>query len=285
MITGRQRRIRFRSLQNKYAPSAQLGGNMRITWYGTAAILLETEDERLLFDPFVQLKGGENPNTLDDFLQEENICITHGHLDHLFFVPQILEEGDATVHCTAAAAASIASFTDLTGNVVLIRPGDSWNQGGFQITVLPGRHAKAGVKQMLRRALDLPRLFGHMRNAAFLAWANLKFPEHGETVVYRIEAEGKTILLLGSMGLDRDYAYPKDADLLILPFQGPEDVTAQAIGMVERLHPHKILLDHFDDAFPPVSASVDTRRFKKVMEEKFPAVQVVKPKAGKTIKI
>lgn len=40
---------------------------VKITWLGTAAIRLEADSETVLFDPFVQLVGGENPNCLDDF--------------------------------------------------------------------------------------------------------------------------------------------------------------------------------------------------------------------------
>lgn len=57
---------------------------MKITWFGTASILLESEGEKLLFDPFVQLAGGSNPNSLEDFPADTDICITHGHVDHLF---------------------------------------------------------------------------------------------------------------------------------------------------------------------------------------------------------
>ena len=47
---------------------------VKITWLGTAAIRLEADSETVLFDPFVQLVGGENPNCLDDFLQDQTIC-------------------------------------------------------------------------------------------------------------------------------------------------------------------------------------------------------------------
>ena len=65
---------------------------MKITWFGTASILLESEGEKLLFDPFVQLAGGSNPNSLEDFPADTDICITHGHVDHLFFLPDLLAE-------------------------------------------------------------------------------------------------------------------------------------------------------------------------------------------------
>ena len=38
-----------------------------ITWFGTASILIEACGQKLLFDPFVELNGGSNPNTLEDF--------------------------------------------------------------------------------------------------------------------------------------------------------------------------------------------------------------------------
>ena len=50
---------------------------MKITWYGTASILLESEGERLLFDPFVELAGASNPNSLEDFVQETDLSLIH----------------------------------------------------------------------------------------------------------------------------------------------------------------------------------------------------------------
>ena len=52
---------------------------IKITWLGTASILLEACGQKLLFDPFVELAGGSNPNTLEDFEGVRDICITHGH--------------------------------------------------------------------------------------------------------------------------------------------------------------------------------------------------------------
>ena len=88
---------------------------------------------------------------------------------------------------------------------------------------------------------------------------------------------------LSRVGLQEDQEYPQGADLLILPFQGSEFLEAVALEVVERLQPKRILLDHFDDAFPPVSEHVDTRRFKKLMDEEYPQIKVVKPTAGKTV--
>ncbi len=65
-------------------------------------------------------------------------------------------------------------------------------------------------------------------------------------------------MVLGSLNLADDVAYPEGADLLVLPYQGTSDLLTPALGIVGRLRPGAVLLDHFDDTFPPVSADIDT---------------------------
>ena len=130
---------------------------MKITWYGTASILLESEGERLLFDPFVELAGASNPNSLEDFVQETDICITHGHVDHLFFIPEILEQADATVFATRAVMNTLEGWVEDTGCLVEVEPGYSWRQGNMRITVLKGKHTSFCAKTVFRKLLN-PRL-------------------------------------------------------------------------------------------------------------------------------
>lgn len=255
---------------------------MKITWLGTAAIRIEAGGERLLFDPFVELAGSSNPNSLEDFLEDTDICITHGHVDHLFFVPELVEGADATVHCTKRAADTLEKYLEENGNIIRVSPGDSWRLGGMRITVYKGKHIRFSPALVLRKVFSW-RLFRHLKNTIFLAWAHLRFPEKGETVVYEVEAEGKKLLLLGSMALDDQTAYPEEADVLILPYQGTNQPEKEACRIIERLRPKRVILDHFDDAFPPASEEMDTRRLKTVLSGRFPLLPVVKPKAGKPI--
>lgn len=183
---------------------------------------------------------------------------------------------------TRAVMNTLEGWVEDTGCLVEVEPGYSWRQGNMRITVLKGKHTSFCAKTVFRKLLN-PRLLRYFRNALFLAWAHPRFPEKGETAAYQIEAEGKRILLLGSMELDPDTVYPENADLLILPYQGKENMAEAAMEIVERLKPARILLDHFDDAFPPVSEEVDTRPFKKAMDERHPEIKVVKPKAGKPV--
>lgn len=264
-----------------------MGTSLKITWMGTASIRIEAGGERLLFDPFVELAGGSNPNSVEDFLLDSDVCITHGHVDHLFFVPELVERADATVHCTRSAAGTLEKYLEDGGNLVLAAPGDSWRMGRMKITVHRGKHLPFSLRLAGERALRWRRQglspFICLRNLLFLAWAHPRFPERGETVAYEIEVEGKRILLLGSMALDGKTTYPDQADLLILPFQGGRDAVERACEIIGRLRPKNILLSHFDDAFPPVSEEMDTRRLRARMKERYPEIRVVRPRAGKPV--
>lgn len=261
---------------------------MQITWMGTASILLEASGERILFDPFVQIKGGENPNGLEDFLAEETIFITHGHFDHLSTVPWLLEEGDSTVFCSARPARTLEKFVEEfspeSGRILEMRPGDEFSIGGVSVKVLRGKHIKFD-KRLIFKTLRPIRLLKYWYNLPSLFLMNKTFKEANETLAFDIRAEGKEILLLGSLALSEEEDYPKRADLLILPYQGNSDLEKEALKIIKRLKPKRILLSHFDNAFPPLSRSVDTRELKQMMDEDYPDIPVVKPKAGKAVHI
>ena len=167
---------------------------MKITWLGTAAIRLEADGETVLFDPFVQLVGGENPNCLDDFLQDQTICVTHGHLDHMMDVPEFLDpesDAEATVYCGEVAAETLSDMVENTSNVVKVRPGDVIRLGDVRILVMEGKHAKPGKSQVFQKLFSR-RFLQYFRNALALAYLNPKFPEGGQTLMDEVYAEAWT---------------------------------------------------------------------------------------------
>jgi L-ascorbate metabolism protein UlaG (beta-lactamase superfamily) len=99
-------------------------------------------------------------------------------------------------------------------------------------------------------------------------------------VVYDISVAGERVLLMGSLNLDRETEYPVGADLLIMPLQGRSDIAKYAMKFLERLRPKRVLVDHCDDAFPPISSRVDTGRFAALMNHRYPDVAVLCPQAG-----
>ncbi|MBU9728553.1 MBL fold metallo-hydrolase [Diplocloster modestus] len=257
---------------------------MKITWYGTASIVLESGGERILFDPFVQLRGGEHIFPPDTFAQEKHIFITHGHVDHLLSVPDIQKISGADIYCTDRPADTLEHYGGRYGQMIRITPGDRISIGGIQVTVLPGKHISFDWR-LIVVVLSRPQTYLQLRNSLFLAKMHHRFPENGEIVIYQIEAEGKMLLLMGSLGLSDGVDYPRGADLLILPFQGRSRLSEAALPVIEKLNPKSVLLDHFDDAFPPISSSISTVEFVKRMAEIHPDHKIIIPLAGIPINI
>jgi len=97
-----------------------------------------------------------------------------------------------------------------------------------------------------------------------LSRRHLFFPENGETVAFQVSAHDKNILVLGSLGLDGDTGYGAP-DVLVLPYQGRSDIKDAAMKAIARIKPKMVFLDHFDNAFPPISRNVGTvKGFEKI---------------------
>lgn len=255
---------------------------MKITWFGTASLLIENEENRILIDPFLPLRGSENHPSLLDYQKEDSILITHGHIDHLGSIPKILRNSDATVYCSALPAATLEKKKTDSDQIVIIRPGDVLHFGAITVTPLPGKHIKFDAGLIRHTFLSL-RILRYFPNFLSLLFRNHTYAEGDETLAYLIETGGKKILVLGSLALREETEYPKYVDMLVLPYQGATDLVSAALAILARIEPRTVLLDHFDDAFPPISRRIDTKPLKKALEEYYPELPVVKPTAGKAI--
>ena len=254
---------------------------MKLKWYGTATILPEHEGTQLLFDPFFSLNDKEHRPHADEFSAIENILVTHGHLDHTSGIPDIMKQrgGKATIYCTSKPREVLISKGVEETHIREIEPGDVLRFGPFEVRVLTGRHIVFNKGLVFRKLLN-PRILTNWNSARYLLKENKICAEAGETVVFDISAADRRILLLGSLNLDDHTEYPIGADLLILPFQGRSDITKYSMSFIERLKPKKVVLDHFDDTFPPVSSEVNTGPFILLMRKKYPDVVVMCPQAG-----
>ena len=111
-------------------------------------------------------------------------------------------------------------------------------------------------------------------NLPYIIKENSQCREKGETVFYEIETEGKKISLMGSLNLREDTDYPTGSDLLILPYNGWEDNYTPAVKIIDRLNPQKILLDHYDDTFPPITEPLDLDPILQKYRGKIEAMQL-----------
>lgn len=270
---------------------------MKLTWMGTATFVLESGDQKILFDPFLELAGGSTAVSPEELLQYDTIFVTHCHFDHLYEAEELIGQGghDNTLFCTRQCCSTVESFLEETSNVVQIRVGQTYDlynpehpapgePGFIRIGVLQGRHIEFQFRHILDTLSPL-RVIRYVRNLPFLYWANRIFKEAGEIVAFDVKAEHKELLILGSLALDPAETYPEGVDVLILPYQGNNDLPARAEEVLSRLRPKAVVLSHFDNAFPPMSRDVDLQPLKKLMAEKFPQIKVVKPTAGKAIEL
>ena len=254
---------------------------MKLKWYGTATILLEQDGTQLLFDPFLSLNEDAFKPPIDDLSKVGRILVTHGHLDHIVDIPAILSHGGgiAKVYCTASPRETLISKGVAEGNIETIAPGDALDFGPFEVFVLNGKHIEFD-KRLVLKTFFSPRVLFNWCNFRYMLRENRSCSEAGETVIYDIRVLEERILLLGSLNLDENTEYPKNADLLILPLQGRSDICTYAMGVVEHLQPKKVLLDHFDNSFPPISSSVNTKQFVLLMKDQYPDISVICPLAG-----
>lgn len=253
---------------------------MKITWYGTASILLEAEDGRLLFDPFLKaLPAGAEPPALAErrrsqFQAQDTILITHGHLDHLSSIQALYQHRPCRICLTKTPHQTLLRQGFPPEKLRLIQPGDLLRFPGMAVKVLRGKHIRYDlgvIRQLLSRSLTREQ---HIRLMQ-LARLNRQYPEEHETVFFEVYAEGKRVQLMGSAQLAREEAYPTDADALVLPHQGRSDMDRHNRRIVDALQPKRILLDHYDDAFPPISAPVPVDAFVRELAGAIPTEKLL----------
>lgn len=229
---------------------------MNIIWHGTAALEIKNGDDKILFDPFIPLKGADWEIPMEDYDGFKNILVTHGHFDHIVNLPEIIERNPLTViHCTEAPYKTLRKKGVPEKNLSKINYGEHLEIGSFSIDVYHSKHAvlpKADIRRLTSIFFNK-----NIGNLAFIARENKICVENDETVLYMVHAGGKTITICGSLNLREDCDYPTESDLLVLPYNGWDDNFPPAVRMIERLKPKKVFLSHWDNTFPPITSYVD----------------------------
>lgn len=244
-----------------------------IKWHGTASIEMKNQSGRILFDPFVPLRGSTVSVSIEDYEGINDIFITHGHLDHIVSIPALFQRNpNIRIHCTQTPYKTLVKKGIPESNLVQITFGSEMSVHNFKLKAYHGKHAilPGPSRQRISYMLNSPA----RGNLSFIIKENCLCREKGETVFYEIEAEGKRISLMGSLNLREEIDYPTGSDLLILPYSGWEDNYPPAVKSIERLKPKRILLDHYDDTFPPVTQPVDLSLILQKYEGRIKAMQL-----------
>ena len=242
---------------------------MKLRWFTTAAFTLAEGDATLAFDPFLGLPLGRRwpEGKGEAFRSVSAVFVTHGHLDHILEIPTLLSGSRALIYATRTPCRTLARHGAAADRLREIRPGDTVDVGPFRVRAYPGRHCKFDGP-LIRQTLLSPRLRRHFFRALRLLRYAVTYPERGETLFYEVTAGTKRVQVMGSLGLVSDEDYPTGADALILPYQGRSDLVTCGRAIVERLQPKAVYLDHWDDSFPPLTATVDTKPFCDLLQSR-----------------
>lgn len=243
---------------------------MELIWYGTASLILKEEDAAIVFDPFCGMRGERADHVPDepDFRKTSHVFVTHGHFDHIYHIPRLYRDSSVRIYCTAAPKETLIKNGFSAQKIEEIKPGWSGQFGPFRISAYQGRHCTFDGPLLRRTILSL-RFFRRPVHLGHMLKTHLTYKENGEILFYEVSCKGKRVQIMGSTNLDSDTEYPTGADVLVLPLQGRSDQDIYALQFVERLKPKAVLLDHYDDAFPPISSEVDTSGFVRNVEGQF----------------
>lgn len=257
---------------------------INLTWLGTATILIDVDGEKLLFDPFFRMNDKLERPELEEFCSADFIFNTHSHFDHLCNLPVILENSKSKLYSPLPAYERLKlQGVDVENKVVVLNEYETMNTNHAKITTYPSAHIKNNLSKVTMVALEVLFTF-KIHKAYKLLQLHHQYLMGGKIYAYEIEHNNLKILLFGSAGIDKKVALPK-IDVLVWPFQGRTNMSKYSLTIIEKIKPKVVILDHFDDAFPPITGHVNTDKFVKMMKKKHPEIKVIVPTYHQTINL
>ena len=154
-----------------------------IKWHGTASIEMKNQSGRILFDPFVPLRGSTVSVSIEDYEGINDIFITHGHLDHIVSIPALFQRNpNIRIHCTQTPYKTLVKKGIPESNLVQITFGSEMSVHNFKLKAYHGKHAilPGPSRQRISYMLNSPA----RGNLSFIIKENCLCREKGETVFY-----------------------------------------------------------------------------------------------------
>lgn len=258
---------------------------MEITWYGTASLKIESEGCVVVLDPYISRNSSLPPIEPSDLDDANALLLTHGHFDHASDIPSLVSDKKVPVYASPETVKTLAGREDyMSINLNPALPVETFKVGKLFITPYKAGHVKFDMPLIVKTVLRILKglAFTYKPLASVISGC-CTYPE-GETFAWQVKSGKGSVLIFGSMGFADGVKYPSP-DLLVLPLQGHSRIFNLALEAVNRIKPSAVMLDHFDDSFPPVSDTIDADAFVEFLKGKIPGVKTLVPRHRDKIKV
>lgn len=251
---------------------------MRIKWYGTASLLLESGETRILVDPHLKRLNPALPAVAVEEAQTASaIFITHPHFDHFSDVGSFLGGNVGRVYVSETGIRIARENGIPDGKMVPLAANEKIEEGAFSVRIFRSRHCRFDAATVLSVALNPATYFRFGRGMKVMRAAKRFKSAPDDIFALEFSAEGKSVMVLGSAGLDENTEYPENADLLVLPYQGRSRMHRYIVRFLDEFRPKRVMIDHFDNSFPPISRTVKNEKFIPAVKKALPQAEAFVP--------
>lgn len=259
---------------------------MRVKWLGTASILVETEQATILIDPFYHEHHENFPKfPIENMKNVDAIFITHPHFDHFLNAEDVAKALNKPVYVCQKGISLYEKLGRDTSKLREIKVGEKIQIHDMQIQIFQGKHCVFDWRLILttiRKMLCIHNLkLALIQNKLNCDYRIGKL----DTYTFEISDGKKKLFIMGSANLNRKDVNPHHMDVLIYPYQGRSDMVSYSIPILQFLEPKKVILDHFDDSFPPMTVEMDCQALIQRGKEDNLPFEIVKPEYDSWISI
>lgn len=252
---------------------------MLLTWLGAAGFKLDTsEGATLLIDPYLSRPATASPQLpiqLADLFPVDEIFLTNGRFDHSMDALALTRQTGAIVHASAAVCQRLADMGVSAHCLQIVDSEHRKSLGSLTWQARPSRVNQLDSSLVLRALTRQPTMLPEIR-ALDRQWPL------GGIVAYDFQAEGISLIHFGSAAWIEGEIDQLHPDIALIPVEHEPEAEAACVHLANLLKPKLVIPHHWDDYFPPLSQTIDSRRFKSVMQTLTSGIDVYIPTIGQS---
>lgn len=250
---------------------------MKIKWYGTATLLIDSGSTRILIDPYLKPYNKKLPPVpLKEAASADAIFITHPHLDHFIHVGAFTGGNVKNIYVSKNGIERAQKHGIFHELMTPLGADEEITVGDITVRTFESRHCKFDAAAVLGIVFN-PLTYIHPRRVASILKDLKQYKITDDIYALEVSCGGKSIMVLGSAGMEKGVSYPTGADLFVFPYQGRARMHKYILPFLQTFRPKAVMLDHFDNAFPPFTHNVSTKKFLPAVKENFPEIKAFVP--------